>query len=222
MLVFNKKPLNLFKLIITFALIFIVGISILYVVVSFQIPNLNFVNFWIYLYNRLGIGQMEGVYETFSLDEIPEGRYYLHMIPFASLFTHYTNFQKILMMVTEGYDYASMGVKNSLFIAEAYAIGGWGLTLISPIIVGITYGLGLFVFFKGLKFLFGDDVARVYFLPLYLLTHQLTGGFSGFPLLKRVIHILLLLTSVWVIRRLLQIMEHLIHSINVPKVLMKK
>lgn len=177
-----------------------VGGLLLYFAVSLQMPGLTPVEFGRYLLNRLGAGQMAGVYETYALAEqgsIPEGAYYWHAIPFARFFVDYVDYQKMLMMVTEGYAYEEMGVKNTLFIAEAYAIGGLPLAVASPLIVAFSTAIGLALLFKVLKWFFSSEVAVLFTVPLYLLTHNITGGFSHYPLLKGLLLLIFQLMLLW-------------------------
>ncbi|MBC7221584.1 hypothetical protein H5T56_01140 [Candidatus Bipolaricaulota bacterium] len=171
----------------------ILGLGAVYFVTSIQVPGMTREAFFKYLLVRLGVGQMAGVYETFGLvqtNSMPEGDFYLHMIPGAQFFVNYTDFQKVLMMVTEGYGYAEMGVKNTLFIAEAWAIGGLPLALLSPIIVGISTGIGLAILVPIVRQIVGKELAPFISLILYLKTHDITGGFSSFPLFKGLILVL--------------------------------
>ena len=183
---------------------FVIGsvlVVLLYYILKLQVPNLTPTSFMWYLLRRLGVGQMAGVYETYALaifNQIPALPYFWHGIPFASLMVEYTDFQKILMMVTECYGYTEMGVKNSLFIAEAFAMGGIPLLVFSPIIVAASMSLGLLLFFVFLKLFFGKEVAKIYFLPIFLLTQNITGGFSNYPLLKGLFFVMLQFGLIWI------------------------
>jgi len=190
------------RTIVAIGLVSLIGFAAVYYVTSIQVPNMSREVFFKYLFARLGIGQMAGVYDTFGLiqtNSMPEGDFYLHMIPGARFITNYTDYQKGLMMVTEGYEYTKMGVKNTLFIAEAWAIGGLSLALFSPIIVGFSTGIGLTVLIKVTRWIVSNELAPSIALLLYLKTHDITGGFSGFPLFKGLIltvgHILIIVMS---------------------------
>lgn len=172
-----------------------------YFVVSLQIDELTIGGYQTYLVNRLGVGQMAGVFETFSIQKL-EGNFFWHMIPFASLFVDYSIYDKSLMMFVEGYDFDQMGVKNSLFISEAYGIGGWLLMLISPIIVGLSWAIGARLIFIFMRRFFGRSVALIYAFPLYILSSPLTGGFSSFPLFKGLILTVLALGVIWFVFKL--------------------
>ena len=163
----------------------------LFLIVSLQINELDFISFNHYLIGRLGVGQMAGTFETFSMNRL-DGDFYLHIFPFASFFYDYIPYDKALMMYTEGYRFDEMGVKNSFFVSEAYGIGGWPLLIASPFIVGLSFILGLKIFYLFLKSFFGESVAIIYCLPIFILTTNLTGGFSSFPFFKGLIQIIIL------------------------------
>lgn len=177
---------------------------LLYGVVSLQIPDLSFEIFNIYLLNRLGVGQMSGVFETFSMSNL-EGDFYWHMVPGASIFVNYIPYDKVLMMVSEGYGFTEMGVKNSFFISEAYAIGGYLLVFMSPFIVGFSYGFGIYLLSRFLLYLFGRSISLVFALPIYIFNAALTGGFSSFPLFKGLILAMACLGLIWVVFSLLRL-----------------
>lgn len=168
----------------------------LFAIVSLQIDNLDFLTFNSYLIGRLGIGQMAGTFETLSIPRI-EGNFYLHIIPFSRIFSDYIPYDKALMMYTEGYRFDEMGVKNSFFISEAYGIGGWALLMASPFIVATNFILGIKFFFLFLKKIFDESVAIVFAFPIFILTANLTSGFSSFPLFKGLIQIIILFLFVW-------------------------
>lgn len=168
----------------------------LFLIVSLQIPELTVEKFNVYLLNRLGVGQMAGVFETFSIPRL-DGDFFWHMIPGASFFVEYIPYDKMLMMIVEGYGYTEMGVKNSLFISEAYGMGGMPLVIFAPAIVGISYALGILILYLFLYRFFGRPIALIYALPLYILSSALTGGFSSFPLFKGLILEILCLGVIW-------------------------
>jgi len=173
-----------------------------YYVVLLQSPSLNFHDYLFYLVNRIGVGQMSGTYETYSIPRL-SGDFYWHMIPFANLFIDYPVYDKQLMSFIE--NIFDNGVKNSLFISEAFGIGGWTLAILSPIIVGFSYVAGSFFLQKALCLFFNEQVARLYFLPLYILSSSLTGGFSSFALFKGLILSILILGVYWILSPLLRL-----------------
>jgi len=188
-----KRTLS-FRAIAFFVVVMVITLGGIYLVLQRQIPNLNAKVFADYLLNRIGVGQMAGMYETYSLyvgEGIPEGNYFWHILPGAKFFVDYIDYQKALMMYTEGYGYSSMGVKNTYFVAEALAIGGLSLALVSPLIVAFSYALGLYIYLRFSSFLYGKHVAPIAALPIYILSLDITGGFSPFPLLKAVLLLML-------------------------------
>lgn len=95
---------------------------------------------------------MAGTYETFSI-QLHSTSFGWHAIPFANLFVDYPVFSKELMLLSEGGAYDSTGVKNSLFIAEAFGMGGWELALTSPLIFSFGYLIKLIIIYFSLKVL---------------------------------------------------------------------
>lgn len=169
----------------------------LFSIVSLQIPDLNFKEFNLYLIGRVGVGQMAGTFETFSIAPI-EGDFYLHAIPFSRIFFDYIPYDKALMMYTEGFGFSEMGVKNSFFISEAFGMGGSYLVLVSPFIVGLSYAIGIKLNYIFLQKMFSESVALIFTLPLYLMSSNITGGFSSFLFLKGLIQNFILLLVVWI------------------------
>jgi hypothetical protein len=168
------------------ALFLIVALGLAYCVVRIQVPDISVQGFGVYLLGRLGVGQMAGVYETAALIENGyslEGEFFWHMVPFSRFFVDYTDYQKYLMMISEGYGFTQMGVKNSYFLAEAYAIGGPLVASLSPVIVAFSTSLGLLLLTGLFKSFFGRQLVSVA-VALCLVTHDITGGFSSFPMLK--------------------------------------
>lgn len=197
-------PKSIFSIrILTSAIILIsISLGLIYFALSLQNPGLTPQIFAKYLLNRLGVGQMAGLYETFGLIEknsMPKSDYFWHMIPFASFFVDYIDYQKLLMMVTENVGYSQMGVKNTYFLAEAYAIGGPILAFISPIIVGFSTALGLYVLLRTARLFVRKELSILMTLPIYLRTHDITGGFSSFPFFKGLIMLMLQLLVLWCI-----------------------
>jgi len=184
-------------LLIIVALISVLGYSMFFMLARQQ-PDLDLASFLSYLLNRIGVGQMAGVYETFGLassGSFPGGDYYLHAIPGAKAFYSYIDYQKMLMMVTEGYGYSEMGVKNTYFIAEAYAMGGYPLVWLSPVVVAFSSAMGLWVLRKYMRLL-SPILAPHLALAVYMLSHNITGGFASFPLLKGMLLLIPLLSIV--------------------------
>lgn len=185
---------TLFSVLIYFPLLYL----FLFSIVSLQIDDLDFLTFNAYLLGRLGVGQMAGVFESLSIPRI-DGDFYLHIIPFSRAFIDYIPYDKALMMYTEGYRFDEMGVKNSLFISEAYGIGGWALLIASPFIVGVSFILGIKILYLFFKNFFDESVAIIFAFPIFILTANLTSGFSSFPLFKGLIQVFILFLFVWMI-----------------------
>lgn len=168
----------------------------IYFVVSFQIPELNFEIYNKYLLERIGTGQMAGVFEVFSLPSKLQGDFYLHMVPFASIFFDYIPYDKALMMYVENYDFSEMGVKNSFFISEAYGIGGLGFLVASPLLFAFNFVMGIKILFWYLKITVGPEIASFIAIPLSLLTFSVSGGISSYVFFKGLILNIILISIV--------------------------
>lgn len=193
-----RPKISSFKFYFFSPLYFISILLLIYFVVSRQIPDLDFKSFLLYLLERLGVGQIAGTYETFSIGfRLPESSW--HMVPFASFFIDYPIFSKELMLFTEGREYTATGVKNSFFIAEAYGMGGFYLAIISPIVMAIAYFVKGGVLFYLMSILFGRIVAKLYFIPIFFLSTNLTGDFSSMALQKGTILLIIVLGLVYLV-----------------------
>lgn len=196
-LVASRRPLNM-RLMTVGLLVGVPSfIYLIHYIVALQIPELTLTKFLGYLFDRLFMAQMAGTYDGLALGQL-HGAFHWHMIPFASLFEQYIPYDKSLMMYVEGYDFTAVGVKNSFFISEAFGIGGYGLVLVSPFIVGVSFVAGIGLTYGTLRAMFGYSVARMYFLPLSLQFMSVTGGFSSFPLFKGYILFFLVLGTIWI------------------------
>ena len=191
-----QKRLNL-KMVLIWGLF---GIPILllalYGVVRLQVQGINLEKFIGFLVDRIGMAQMAGTYDGIALGPL-SGHFGWHMVPFANFFEDYVPYAKALMMHVEGYDYDQVGVKNSFFVSEAYGIGGYWLVIASPFIVGFCWVISAVVFYRAMKWMFGRDVAGLYFLPISILYMNLTGGFSPFPLFKGLLLMLSVFCVFW-------------------------
>lgn len=193
---FSLKRISFSKILLWSPVYIFIVFSILYYAVSLQVADLNIGKFLIYLVERLGVGQMAGVYETFSIDFLlPESAW--HMIPFANLFLDYPIFSKELMLFTENREFSDTGVKNSLFIAEAYGMGGWFLMILSPIWMAFAYVIKIFILSLFLKFTFSESVRDIYLLPLFFLSTNPTGDFSSFAFQKGTLLLVFTLTFIY-------------------------
>ena len=157
--------------------------------VSIQYPDYTLDEYVIYFINRIGVGQISGVYEQFNL-LLYKPEYIFHAIPFGNFFAEYVPFQKDLMLVSEDVKNAtSTGVKNSLFLSEAMGIGGWGLAIASPFIVAVNYALSYVVIYKIFNYmLLNDKYLCSKICPLlFIYIAPLTGGFSEWLFFKLLI-----------------------------------
>lgn len=192
----SLKKISSTKILFWSPIYFSVIFLILYYVVSLQIADLNVSKFLIYLVERLGVGQMAGVYETFSINFLlPQSAW--HMVPFANLFVDYPIFSKELMLFTENRDFSETGVKNSFFIAEAYGMGGWFLMILSPIWMAFAYIIKIIILSLFLKSTFGESVRNIYLLPLFFLSTDPTGDFSSFAFQKGTLLLVIILTFIY-------------------------
>lgn len=117
-------------------------ISSIYLIVKVQFPEMNTEEFFVYLIARLGVGQIQGVYEQFSL-RLNDFSYILKELPFSGIFFELKSFGKDLAVSTFGYylNVDEFGFMNSFFIGEALAIGGEILVFLSPILVAFSFCL---------------------------------------------------------------------------------
>ena len=182
---FSPKRFGFGSIFGTFILGAALSILILFAV-SIQYPTYNADDYILYFINRIGVGQISGVYEQFNLF-LYDPEYIYHAIPFANFFLEYTPFQKDLMIISEDVkNAASTGVKNSLFLSEAMGIGGWWLAIASPFIVAINYVLSYIVISKLINsMLLHDRYLCSKICPLlFIYIAPLTGGFSEWLFLK--------------------------------------
>lgn len=130
------------QLLIGFILFPILIIPLIYGLALTQYPDMDNEKFIEFILDRLGIGQIQGVYEQFSL-KLRDINYIYTEIPLSGIFGEEKIFSKDLMMLTYGYNsyFKEVGVMNSYFIGEALAIGGYFLVFISPIIVAFNFCL---------------------------------------------------------------------------------
>lgn len=182
----------------------VIGVLILLLlthqIVLFQYSHMeNFTVFLDYFSQRVFVAQIIGVYEQFSIF-LQDDLYFLHGVPFASFFIDYPIFQKDLMMVTEDRgDPSTIGIKNTFFIAEAYAMGGVWLLMLSPIIMGVNFSISFVVIYKVFNFLFpNNDYINKLVCSVFLFSYvDITGGFSDLMLFKLLIMLFGLLSPIW-------------------------
>ncbi|GEM_PF-6792962 len=170
-----------------------------YRVVLLQYPQLiEWHKFLDYFYQRVFVAQMIGVYEQFSLD-IRNSMYFLHGVPFASFFVDFPVFQKDLMMISEDrVDPGSIGIKNTFFIAEAYAMGGWLFIIPAIFIFSLNYVVSFVVMVGALNLCLAKNSGFNKLISAIVLFSYVgvTGGFSDLMLFKVTIMILILLFPV--------------------------
>jgi len=187
----------------TFLVSVCVVFGLVYFAVWVQLGGVTIGEFSWYIVNRLGVGQMAGVYEQFNL-KIQNVNYIWHAVPFAGFFIDYPIFQKDLMMASEYVlDASATGLKNSLFISEAYAFGGFLLVALSPAIVGISYALSIFVVYYLISRLFVcNEVAALKISGLFFVPYlTLTGGFSEWLFMKALIMLLIFIAPIYLLFR---------------------
>lgn len=179
-----------------------------YFVSLVQFPGLTVDGYVQFLASRLGIGQLQGVYEQFGL-QWRNPSYILQAIPFSNFFDSSAHYNKDLMMATWGFgrDLDSTGVMNSFFIGEALAIGGYGLVLLSPVIVAINYctiaSSLVFIFRKIAGLPLGRSKMFVTLLAPGLV--RLTGDMDGVMLFKLNVMLVIFLLTVTMLLRMVRV-----------------
>ncbi|WP_126767718.1 hypothetical protein [Aliidiomarina iranensis] len=183
----NSK--HFLKLFIAFFSISVVTAVLLFFVVRVQIPDLNLTSYFEYLLTRLGIGQVQGVYEQFGV-QLRDFSYIFDEIPFSGFFTDPPEYSKDLMMATLGFskEFEEIGVMNSFFVGKAFAIGGYFLVFVSPVIVAFNYCLIVsFVVcsFRKLLYLpkYSAQIISILFVSSVI---AFTGDFNGLLFAKRI------------------------------------
>jgi len=173
-------------------------ISILFIIVHIQTPEYSGTDFAQFIVERLGIGQIAGTYEEFNI-QLQNPEYIWHAVPFARLFKHYPIFQKDLMLVSENvYDFTKTGVKSSLFLSEAFAMGGLFMAFLSPVVVAFSLVVSCKLLYTFLhKTIFSKyDASKI--SPLITLSFlHLTGDFSAWFMLKGVIMLLIFISTLY-------------------------
>lgn len=185
-----------------FLYVFVLSLIVLPIIVylvSIQYPGYSTADYISYFINRIGVGQIGGAYEQLSI-ELRSSDYFYHAVPFGSFVFDYVPFQRELMVVTEGMkDINSTGTKNSLFISEALAIGGWFMVAVSPFIVACAYLIEVFVTSKLFsKFLsMKREFSITFSTILFFNFGSITGGFSEWLLLKLfILHLIFIFAAI--------------------------
>lgn len=177
-----------------------VSLATIFYLIRVQFENLSVYETFEYILLRTSSGQMMGAYEQLDL-KIQGFDYIWRSVPFANFFIDYKEYSKDLMLNTWGYykSYSEVGVMNSYFIGEAYAIGGYFLLFISPFIVGFNYCLSLYVmiyimhrFFKLDK---GFSMRVIGITAIFLF--PITGDIAGLLFLKLLVMYIIFLTPIF-------------------------
>ncbi len=192
---FNKMKISL-KVVFKFLLLIFVLLYLTYRVVLFQYPQMVDASlFFNYFSQRVFVAQMIGTYEQFNLF-IHDLKYIWHGVPFASSFIDFPIFHKDLMLISEDrIDPSSIGIKNTLFISEAYGMGGWFLLFLSPFWIAVTFSLNYrWMLFVANKFIFKNLEFSKRIVAIAIFSYvSVTGGFSDLMFFKITIMMTLLL-----------------------------
>lgn len=192
---FNKVKIN-FKLVLKVIFLIIILLFLVYRVVLFQYSEMTEIGlFFNYFSQRVFVAQMIGVYEQFNL-LIQDSMYIWHGVPFASSFMEFPVFHKDLMLISEDrVDASAIGIKNTLFIAEAYAMGGLYLLVFSPFWMAFVYSVNYrWMTFVTNKYIFNnlEYTKRIVALSIFSYV-SVSGGFSDLMFFKITILMTLLL-----------------------------
>lgn len=199
---FNQY-INFWKLFKYSVPVVVLGAYILYYLTKIQFPELEAGQVVGYILLRISTGQMMGVYEQLDL-RIHDIEYIWRSVPFANFFLEYKEYSKDLMMYTWGSykDADEVGVMNSYFIGEAFAIGGMLFVLLSPIIFGLNYCLSIFILIFILHRFFGlekNSSVKVIGLSMAFL-FPLTGDIAGMIFLKQIVmYVVFLIPLIFVV-----------------------
>lgn len=199
---FSKGGLNLNKALKFGVPLFIIICVFMFYSTQKQFPTLNSNQVVEYIFMRIFTGQMMGAYEQLDL-KLQSIDYIWRSIPFANILIDYKEYSKDLMMLTWGsYKEADeIGIMNSYFIGEAYAIGGLIFLIISPVLVAINVSFSLFILLIIFHRIFGFDkiiAFRVVGLSIGFL-FPLTGDIAGLLAFKYLVMYLIFLIPVFLI-----------------------
>ncbi|HAS6178826.1 TPA: hypothetical protein I7147_07895 [Vibrio vulnificus] len=191
----NNYKLSLKLLTLSIVALFVILFAT-YRIVLFQYSDMTDISSFIdYFFQRVFVAGLIGVYEQMNLF-LNDLNYIYHAVPFASFFVDYPNFHKDLMMVSEHrVDESSIGIKNTLFIAEAYAMAGWGGVILSPVIVAVNYAISFRVITIVFSMFFpGHNQRNNMFIAIFFFSYlKITGGFSDFLFFKTLIMMVILM-----------------------------
>lgn len=210
----KKIGLRYFVILVSFS---ILVSFMIYKIVIFQYPALkSFSHFLDYFCQRVFVAQMIGVYEQFNL-WLHNSLYIFHGVPFASFFTDFPQFHKDLMLISEDrIDPNSIGIKNTLFIAEAYAMGGWPLLTASPFIMALNLSISyvwMVFLLNRLSFMDFEFSKRVVALALFSYV-GITGGFSDLIFFKTTVMLTIFLLPFIALQRAFIMIKTFLKKIN--------
>ncbi|TAJ60735.1 hypothetical protein [Variovorax sp.] len=173
----------------------------IYFVTRVQYPEMQFSEFIRFVFERLGIGQIQGVYEQFAV-KLHDPAYVLSEIPLSGLFGESKAFSKDLMGVTYGFylDPTEFGVMNSFFIGEAFAIGGWLLVWFSPIFVGLNFCSIVYMVVRILNEKFKLPIAEAKYVAALFISASVTftGDLGGLLFGKRILVLAILFFALFI------------------------
>lgn len=198
-----KPKISAYKVINYFLIIVVLLSTLLFFLAKIQIGNLDILDFFNFMILRAGLGQVGGAYEQFAL-KIQNLSYIWHAVPFANYITDYPIFNKDLMMLLWGRNLLSeemTGVANSLFIGEAYAIGGYILLWLSPVIVAFNFCIAALFLNSFLRkaFKYSSGGSKMIIQLLLPSLFVITGDIAGILFNKLLLMILIFLSAIYVI-----------------------
>jgi hypothetical protein len=187
----------------TAALLFVLG-----GLLRLQYANFGFGRLLAYLTERTG-AQLQGTYLTFALSEAGfswPSTAWQSMLPAFARSADFIDFHRFLMLYYTGQPEDRVGAMSTLFIAEAYAIGGTLLLWLSPIVVGCSITASFYLWNIVLKRLALIETPAVA-SALCILSSPLSSHFSAFPTLKTTLLWLTLLLPLIVTTRLIDLLR---------------
>lgn len=200
---FHSHGISL-KVVLRFLIFIPMSVFLLLIVLSLQYGDSTIDESLDYLFVRIGVGQMIGSYEQFDLG-LNNPQYMLQSLPFSAMFKNWPNYNKDIMVISQNVaDPTTTGVANSLFIAEAHAIGGIIFALFSPVLVALSYLLSFKIFHTVATM----TILRISISPrlsalVFTSFTSLTGGFTGWPAFKIAFMLVIFVFAIWLAIRAL-------------------
>lgn len=155
---------------------------VIFVLVRESSDDLNVFEFFLI---RTFLGQISGLFQIIG-NLTPDPKYALAWVPFSGALTDQLPvFARDLMLMTEG-DTDTSGTLNTLFLGEAYGVGGWPMLLISPFIVGLSIVVSLHLLRRWLTRDAGTEFATCG-AYLFVMNSWLTSGMASFPAFRGLI-----------------------------------